>query len=325
MRLMSDKGTPDGFRHMDGFGNHTFMWYKKDGSYVWVKYHFKSLQGIKNLTNKEAVRLAGENPDYAVQDLYDHIKAGDYPAWDMYVQILTPEQAQEYRYDIFEVTKEIYEEDYPLIKVGRFVLNRIPADFFAEIEQAAFCPGNLVNGIGASPDKMLNARMVFYADSQRYRLGVNFEQLPSNKPKNMVQNYQRDGKMAVQIPKEPFPNYFPNSFGGVKPNPVGTPPPLYTCGYVKNYPMPVTPIDFEQPRRFYEKMTNEEKANTINNICESLGQAIERIQYRQCALFFITSSDLGSKVAYKLGLNLSKVIYLAGLTQEERVKRTSPQ
>ncbi len=323
MRLMSDNGTPDGFRHMDGFGNHTFMWYKKDGSYVWVKYTFKSLQGIKNLTDKEAVRLAGENPDYAVQDLYDHIKAGDFPAWDMYVQILTPEQAKEYRYDIFEVTKEIYEEDYPLIKVGRFVLNRIPTDFFTEIEQAAFCPGNMVNGIGPSPDKMLNARMVFYSDTQRYRLGVNFEQLPTNKPKNMVMNYQRDGKMAVDNPKQPFPNYFPNSFGGVKPNPTGTPPPIYTCGYVKNYPMPVKPIDFEQPRRFYETMTEKEKMNTVNNICGSLGQAIERIQYRQCALFFITSPDLGAKVANQLGLNLNKVIYLAGLSQEERVKRTS--
>ena len=242
---------------------------------------------------------------------------------DMYVQILTPDEAKAYRYDIFEVTKEIYEEDYPLIKVGRFVLNRLPSDFFTEIEQAAFCPGNLVNGIGPSPDKMLNARMVFYADTQRYRLGVNFEQLPSNKPKNMVNNYQRDGKMAVYIPKHPAPNYFPNSFGGVKPNPVGTPPPLETCGYVKNYPMPVTAIDFEQPRRFYEKMTSEQKQNTIENICGSLGQAIKRIQYRQCALFFITSPELGSKVAKGLDLNLNKVIYLAGLNQEERARQTS--
>lgn len=323
MRLMSDNGTPDGFRHMNGFGNHTFMWYKKDGSYVWVKYIFKTCQGIKNLTQDEAQKLAGENPDYAVNDLYEHIKKGDYPAWDMYVQILTPEQAKDYRYDIFEVTKEIYEEDYPPIKIGRFELNKLPQDFFVDIEQAAFCPGNFVNGIAASPDKMLNARAVFYADSQRYRLGANFDMLPPNMPKNVVDNYQRDGFMAVKYPEKPFPNYYPNTFGGAEPNPTYTPPPLESCGYVKSYPMPVTAIDFEQPRRFYLKMSEQEKRNTIANICSSLGKALPRLQYRQCALFFITLPELGANVARCLHLELKEVIRLAGLTQSERVRQTS--
>ena len=324
-RLMSNFGTPDGFRFMDGFGNHTFMWYKDSKSYVWVKYHFISCQGIKNLTDKEATELAGKNPDYATDDLYDNIKKGNYPSWDLCVQILTPEQAKSYRYNIFDVTKIIYEEDYPLIKIGTFTLNRLPEDFFNEVEQSAFCPGNFVNGIGASPDKMLNARAVSYSDAQRYRIGVNFNQLPVNMPKNEVNNYERDGIMSMLPKKDSAPNYFPNSFGGPAPAKKFTPPPLYTeKGWIARHDMPVSAIDFEQPRRFYEELSERDKDHLIENICNSLSQANISIQYRQCALFFVTSYEYGMRVSAGLGLNANKVIYLAGLSEQERLLKTMP-
>lgn len=310
-RLFSDFGTPDGFRHMDGHGNHSFMWYNNNKEYVWVKYHFISVQGVKNLTAAEAEKLAGENPDYATEDLYSAIAKGDYPAWDVCVQILTPEQAAKYRYNIFDVTKVVYEEDYPLIKIGRMVLNRIPTDFFNEVEQAAFCPGNLITGVSGSPDKMFNARSVMYSDAQRYRIGVNFHQLPVNAPKATPTNYQRDGAMS-RLPKgNPNPNYYPNSFGGPAPDICAAPVPLEVTGTVDFHNEPVTAIDFEQPRRFYEELSALDKSHLIENICASLGKADIGIQYRQCAIFYLTSVDYATRVATCLKLNMNKVIYIA--------------
>lgn len=325
LRLMADDGTPDGFRFMNGFGNHSFMWYRDWKSYVWVKYHFISKQGRKNLTAEQATKLAGENPDYATQDLYDSIRKGNFPSWDLCVQILTPEQAKNYRFNIFDVTKIIYEEDYPLIKIGTFTLNRLPANFFTEIEQAAFCPGNFVRGIGPSPDKMLNARAVSYSDAQRYRLGINFKQLPVNKPKFEVNNYERDGLMQLEAREDTHPNYFPNSFGGPQPDPRFTPPPLkYDEGEVARFDMPVLPIDFEQPRKYYKELSLQDKENLIKNICNSLSKADINIQYRQCALFLITDTELGIKIAACLGLDSNKLSILASLPQQERVLKTQP-
>lgn len=324
-RLMSDNGTPDGFRFMNGFGNHSFMWYKDEKSYVWVKYHFISRQGIKNLTAKEAERLAGENSNYSTEDLYENISKGNYPSWDLCVQILTPEQAERYRYNIFDVTKIIYEEDYPLIKIGTVTLNRLPVNFFNEVEQAAFCPGNFVHGIGPSPDKMLNARAIAYSDAHRHRLGPNFNQLSVNMPKSDMANYERDGVMSMMPKKDSFPNYYPNSFRGPLPDKKMTPPPLYAEGAVKRHEMPLTPIDFEQPRRYYEELSLRDKDHLIENICNSLSKANISIQYRQCALFYITSYDYGARVSAGLGLNFNKVTYLASLSQEERAQKTMPQ
>jgi Catalase len=324
LRLMSDNGTPNGFRFMNGFGNHTFMWYKPDGTYYWVKYHFISAQGIKNLTAKEATLLAGENPNYATQDLYTSIQNGNYPSWDVCVQILTPEQAANYRYNIFEVTKIIYEEDYPLIKIGRFTLNSIPENFFNESEQAAFCPGNFVTGIAASPDKMLNARAVMYSDAQRYRIGVNFNQLKVNAPIVTPANYERDGDMSSLPLRDSFPNYYPNSFGGPAPVKETLSPPIpVEAGTVTVHDMPVLPIDYEQPRRYYDELSAKDKNNLIENICSSLKNALLNIQYRQCAVFFLTSANLGTRVATQLGLHINKVIQLSCLTDEQRFRATT--
>ena len=180
--LFSDQGIPYGFRFMDGFGTDTFSWYNSRGEYFYIKYHFISEQGIKNIPADEAKRIAGENPDFAGEDLRKAIDRCDYPSWRVKVQIMTPEQAKKYRFDPFDTTKTWYEEDFPLIEIGRMTLNRNPENFFNEIEQAAFCPGNMVPGTSASPDKMLQGRMIAYSDTQRYRIGVNFDRVPVNSP-----------------------------------------------------------------------------------------------------------------------------------------------
>lgn len=326
-RLMSNNGTPDGFRHMSGFGNHSFMWYPDSKTYYFVKYHFITNQGIKNLTAQEAEKLAGENPNAFTEDLYNNIIQGNYPSWDVCVQILTPAQAKAYKYNIFDVTKIIYEEDYPLIKIGKITLNQLPKNTFNDIEQAAFCPGNFVTGVSSGPDKMLNARTIMYSDAQRYRIGVNFNQLETNRPKSSVANYQRDGLMSSYPPPamNSFPNYYPNSFGGEAPDPACAPPPLEVMeGLVFAHDEPVKPIDYEQPRRYYEELSASDKNHLIENICKSLSKALINIQYRQCAVCYITSKDYGTNLANCLSLNLNKVIYLAGLTEEERAKETMP-
>ncbi|KAI4453068.1 catalase [Holotrichia oblita] len=292
-RLMSDLGTPDGFRHMDGFGTHTFMWYTNSTDYVWVKYHFKTRQGVKTFNAQEAEKLGAENPAYSTKDLYDSIDRGDYPSWDLYVQILTQKEADEYKYSLFDVTKIVFEEDYPLIPVGRLTLNRKPENFFNEVEQAAFCPGNLVYGIGLSPDKMLNARAIMYSDAQRHRIGPNFNQLPVNAPKN-AHTYQRAGNMNTN--PAAAPNYYPNSFKGVEPNKKAVPPSIDVCGKVARYNEAITPLDFEQARVLFESFDKTGKDNMIKNIAASLKNADKEIQKRQIALFYKVCQEYGERV-----------------------------
>ena len=321
LRLMSDYGTPDGFRFMDGFGTNTFVWYNKKKDYYFVKYTWKSNQGIKNLTRAQAEMLAGKNPDYAVEDLYSAIARKEFPSWTLFVQIMTKQEAENYKYDIFDVTKVVYEKDFPLIEVGVMELNRAPKSFFTEVEQAAFCPGNIVNGIDLSPDKMLNARAVLYSDAQRYRIGTNFAQLPINSPKNKPHNYQRAGAMQTSLDNEP--NYFPNSYNGPQPMPSVMKPMLETMGPIARYGQPVREIDYEQPRYYYEKeLTKSEKENLIANIIDHLSKAVKRIQYRQAAVFNKVSKDLGEKVAMGLDLDYSKVEELSLMSDEERAKAT---
>jgi len=196
--LFSDRGTPATFRNMNGYSSHTYKWYNDDGDYFWVQYHFKTDQGTKTLTREEAEKLSGTDPDHATRDLYDAIERGDYPSWTLEMQIMTPEQAEEYRFDILDITKVWPHGDFPTIKIGKMVLNRNPANYFAEVEQSAFSPGNLVPGIDISPDKMLQARVFSYHDSHVHRLGPNYHQIPVNAPKNAPEtSYQRDGFMRI--------------------------------------------------------------------------------------------------------------------------------
>lgn len=210
--LMGPRGLPRTWRHMNGYGSHTFMWINAAGEKVWVRYHFHTRQGMEFLSNAEAAALAGSDTDYHRRDLFEAIARGENPAWDLSVQIMPYAEASSYRFNPFDLTKIWSKKDYPLIPVGVLRLDRNPANFFAEIEQAAFSPGNLVPGIGLSPDKMLLGRAFAYNDAHRHRIGTNFNQLPVNQPKVPVQSYQFDGAMAYQH-SGPSPTYAPNSGG----------------------------------------------------------------------------------------------------------------
>jgi catalase len=212
--LFSDRGIPKSWRHMNGHSSHTYMWVNATGERFWVKYHFKTEQGIQCLTQAEADRLAGEDGDYHNRDLYEAIERGEHPSWTLQVQIMPFKAAETYRFNPFDLTKVWPHEDYPLIQVGRMTLNRNPTDYHTEIEQAAFEPNNLVPGIGVSPDKMLLARVFSYADAHRARLGVNYKQIPVNSPSVPVQSYSKDGAMRVKNASDPV--YAPNSKGGPK-------------------------------------------------------------------------------------------------------------
>jgi len=212
--LMSDFGIPDGYRKMDGAGVHTFKLVNALGHPVYVKFHWKSNQGLKNLEACEAAKLAGEDPDYAIRDLYNAIENKDFPAWTFGVQIMSFEEAERYHWDPFDPTKIWLESDFPFMPVGTLTLNENQKDFFTQIEQAAFSPSHMIPGIEAGPDRLLEGRMFAYPDTMRHRLGANFLQIPVNRPKFEISTYQKDGPMCMDDNGAGAPNYFPNSFGG---------------------------------------------------------------------------------------------------------------
>ncbi len=210
--LMGDRGIPKTWRHMNGYSSHTYMWTNADGEKFWVKYHFKTDQGVECLTQEDADRLAGEDGDYHMRDLYTSIARGDHPSWTLHMQVMPFKDAETYRFNPFDLTKVWPHDDYPLIKVGKLTLDTNPTDNHAQIEQAAFEPNNLVPGIGISPDKMLLGRVFAYADAHRHRLGVNYKQIPVNAPKSPVNSYSKDGAMRMNNVSDPV--YAPNSKGG---------------------------------------------------------------------------------------------------------------
>jgi len=323
--LFSDRGTPASYRHMNGYSSHTFKWYSAKGESFWVQYHFKTDQGIANLTRREATRVSGDDPDHATRDLYEAIDRGEYPSWTLKVQVMTPEQANDYRWDIFDITKVWPHGDFPLIEVGKLVLDRNPANYFAEVEQAAFCPGNLVPGIAASPDKMLQARLFSYHDTHIHRLGPNYHLLPVNAPKAAVErNYQRDGFMRTDPNGGGGPNYWPNSFGGPAPDPAAGEPSFAVEGEAARHPFSHPNDDFEQAGNLYRKvMTAEDREHLVGNIVDHLGGAQKRIQLRQTALFFKADPEYGRRVAKGLELDAREVERLAGLSEKERAEATA--
>ncbi len=322
--LFSDRGTPATFRHMNGYSSHTFKWYNDKGEYFWVQYHFKTDQGIKNLSREEAKRLGGEDPNHATRDLYEAIERGDYPSWTLEMQILTPEQARDFQWDIFDITKVWPHGEVPPVKIGKLVLNRNPVNYFAEVEQAAFCPGNVVPGIAISPDKMLQARVLSYHDTHLHRLGPNYHLIPVNAPKYAPEkNYQRDGFMRVDANGGGGPNYWPNSFGGPAPDPTAGEPPFEVEGLAGRHPFTHPNDDFVQAGNLYRKvMTDTDRDHLIGNIVSHLGDALKRIQMRQTSLFFKADPDFGRRVAQGLGLDLQEVERLAHMSHEERARAT---
>ncbi|MFA6220777.1 MAG: catalase [Desulfomonilaceae bacterium] len=323
--LFSDRGVPATFRNMNGYSSHTFKWYNEKGKYFWVKLHFKTDQGIKNLTRLEAEKVRASDPDHATRDLFEAIKAGNYPSWTLEVQIMTPEQGKDYRFDIFDVTKVWPHSDVPPITVGKLVLNQNPLNYFAEVEQSAFGPGNLVPGVAASPDKMLQARLFSYHDTHVHRLGPNYHLIPVNASKYAPEkNYQRDGFMRTDTNGGDGPNYWPNSFGGPAPDSSFLEPNYEVEGLAGHHPYQHPNDDFVQAGNLYRNvMKDQDRENIVGNIVAHLGGALKRLQLRQTALFFKADPDYGRRVAKGLGLDEKEVERLALMTHEERAAATA--
>lgn len=304
--LMSDRGIPATYRHMNGYGSHTFKWTNAEGESVWIKYHFKTEQGIKNLDSKIAEKLAGENPDYHTEDLFNAIEKGDFPSWKLYVQIMPLEDAKTYRFDPFDVTKVWSQKDYPLIEVGRMVLNRNPENYFAEVEQATFSPGNLVPGVDVSPDKMLQGRLFAYHDAHRYRVGTNHQLLPINRPRNEVNHYQRDGAMRFDDNGGGSVYYEPNSMGGPTESPEDRPVKYEVSGIAESVPYDQDD-HYTQAGDLYRLLSEEERSRLIENIVNAMEPVQkEEIKLRQIKHFYRADPEYGRRVAQGLGLPIPK-------------------
>jgi catalase len=302
--LFSDRGTPKSYRNMDGFGSHTFKWINAAGEAFWIKYHFKADAGIENWTGPEAEHLAGTDPDYATRDLFNHLASGQTVTWTASVQIMPLADANTYRFDPFDVTKVWLHKDYPLIPFGRIVLDRNPSNYFAEVEQAAFAPTNIVPGIGFSPDKMLQGRIFSYPDTHRHRLGTNFDLLPINRPQVEVRSYARDGAMRFDENGGASVSYEPNSFGGPEAAKEFEHHPLEISGQTVRTGYRDESQDFVQPGLLYRLMTEAEKTRLIANLVGHLGKANREIQARQAGLCYKADPDYGTRLAQGLGIEL---------------------
>jgi len=297
MILFSDRGIPDGHRHMNGYGSHTFKLINADAKAVYCKFHFKTDQKIKNIDVKRADVLAGTDPDYGIKDLYNAIANGNFPSWTCYIQVMTYQQAEKSPINPFDVTKVWPQKEYPLIPVGKMVLDRNPSNYFAEVEQIAFCPAHMIPGIEPSPDKMLLGRMFSYTDTHRHRLGTNFLQLPVNCPYK-VRSYLRDGPQAINN-QGGAPNYHPNSFGGATNDARAKhlSPPFHVSGEAKRYDTG-DEDNYSQPSIFYRKTLNEEeRTRLISNIVGNLKNAVDFIQKRAVDNFSKVDSSFGKRIA----------------------------
>ena len=301
--LFSDRGIPDGFRFMHGFGSHTFSFWNQAGERYWVKFHFKSMQGIKNLSPERATELAGKDPDYAGRDLFEAIENKDYPKWALKVQIMPELDADKYHLNPFDLTKVWPHKDYPLIDVGVLELNRNPENYFAEVEQAAFSPSNVPPGIGFSPDKMLQGRLFSYPDTQRYRLGANYQQLPVNRPLNSVNSYQRDGAMRFDgnIGSD---NYEPNGFAGPSQDENYAEPPLRISGSADRYDANKGNDDYSQAGDLYRMFSEVQKDQITSVIVGTMKGLSEQIVRPNIQSFAKCDSDYGKRIATKLGIKL---------------------
>ncbi len=301
--LFSDRGIPAGIPFMNGYGSHTYSFINAQNERFWVKFHFKTQQGIKNMKPAEADKLAGENPDYHTEQLFKTIEKGDFPKWTMKVQIMPEADADDYDWNPFDLTKVWPHADYPLIEVGELELNRNPQNYFAEVEQAAFAPSNVVPGISFSPDKMLQARIFSYADAHRYRLGVNYERLPVNAPRaSKVQNkYQRDGQMRFDDNGGAGPNYEPNSFDAPVEDHDYDEPPLKISGDAERYEQKRgVDEDYIQPGNLFRLMSKNQQQELIENIVKSLKKVPKEIQKKMIEHFRKADQSYGDGVAQAL-------------------------
>jgi catalase len=308
--LFSDRGIPASYRHMNGYGSHTYSLINAAGERVWCKFHFKTQQGIQCIDDDEAARLIGQDRETHQRDLFSSIQRGEYPRWNVSIQVMTPEEAETFPWNPFDLTKVWPHADYPLIEVGILELNRNPENYHAEVEQAAFSPNALVQGIGSSPDKMLQARLMSYADTHLYRLGVNYHHIPVNRPKCPVMNYIRDGAAATADLYGGAPNYWPNSRENTPmPNP-DYKEPAWDLGQtiVDRYDSTVDHDDYTQAGNLFRLFDDAHRDRLARRIGGVLGQARKEVQLRQLCHFFRADEDYGRRVAERLGVDVSEFL-----------------
>jgi catalase len=306
--LFSDRGTPDGYRHMDGFSSHTFSLINSKDELFWVKWHFKTKQGIKNFTREQADAMRGQDPDYAQRDLFEAIQREDFPKWRVSVQIMPENEADRYHLNPFDLTKVWPHKDYPLIEVGELVLDRNPQNYFAEVEQAAFDPKNVAPGMGYSPDKMLQGRLISYPDAHRYRIGVNYDALPVNRPMCPVHTYHRDGAMRFDGNSGSAPNYEPNTFDGPIEDPNYRERARTISGSLDRHNHRSDSDYYSQPGSLFRLMSLDARGRLINNIVASMSSVPTDIQKRQIEHFYKADPEYGLGVARGLGLEVETLL-----------------
>ena len=300
--LMSDRGIPKSYRHVNGYGSHTYSLINASGERFWVKFHFKTLQGIETITNKEAEAIVAKDRESNQRDLFENIQAGNFPKWSFEIQIMTNEEAKNCSFDPFDLTKVWPHGDYPMIKVGTMTLNENPKNYFNEIEQASFSPSNVVPGVSFSPDKMLQARIFSYPDAHRYRVGTHYEMLPVNRPIVDVNTYHADGSMNYEI-KEPTDAYYePNSFGGAVEDASFAEPAFETGDMADRYNHRDGNNDFVQVTALFNLMSDNQKEQLFSNIAEAMGGVPRNIVDRQLALFEQVHKDYAAGVKKALGI-----------------------
>lgn len=304
--VMSERGIPSSFRHMHGFGSHTYSMINAERERVWVKFHWRTQQGISNLTDAEAASVVAGDRESHGRDLLEAIDGGDFPKWTLFIQVMTEAQANAHPHNPFDLTKVWPKGEYPLIEVGEIELNRYPENYHAEVEQAAFSPANIVPGIGYSPDKMLQARLFSYGDAQRYRLGVNFNHIPVNAPKCPFHSYHRDGAMRTDGNLGGTPSYWPNSKGTWMGNdPAHAAVPLTIEGAADHWDHRVDEDYYEQPGNLFRMMDTGQRERLFANTAAALGDARDEVKLRHIANCTKADPAYGAGVAAALGMGRS--------------------
>ena len=307
--VMGDRGIPASYRHMHGFGSHTYSFISADNQRYWVKFHFKTQQGIKNLTDAEAAAIVAGDRESSQRDLFEAIERGEFPRWTMYVQVMPEVEAASYRFHPFDLTKVWSKKDYPLIEVGYYELNRNADNYFQDVEQAAFTPANVVPGISFSPDRMLQGRLFSYGDAQRYRLGVNHHQIPVNAPRCPVHSYHRDGAMRVDGNHGGRLHYEPNTYGEWQEQPDFSEPPLALGGAADRYDFRVDDADyFTQPGDLFRLMEADEQERLFGNTARAMGDAARHIKLRHIKHCYLADPAYGAGIAKALDLPLDEAL-----------------
>lgn len=303
---MSDRGIPYSYRHMHGFGSHTFSMFNAKNEKTWVKFHWVCQQGIKNLTDAEAEAIIAKDRESHQRDLFESIEKKDYPRWKLFIQVMTEEQAAKLPYNPFDITKVWYKKDFPLIEVGVMELNRNPENYFQDVEQAAFTPANIVPGIGFSPDRLLQARLFSYGDAQRYRLGVNHHQIPVNSPRNQAHSFHRDGAMRVDGNHGGLLHYNPNSFGEWDEQPQYKEPPLQVESPADHWNHREDEDYYSQPRELFKLMNKEQRKALFENTARHMGDAPKAIKIKHIQNCHNVDPEYAKGIAKALDIPISE-------------------